>query len=608
MRSVLSRLKAYWRAKATRVASGRPETVRREAITMIARVVLVTSTISMPVALYSLVTQGMLLPFILVTMGMASGILGLTLCQRGQFERAVGVQVYATLASGLLLTVADPAVVDFGLATALLAPVHASLLARSPVKKRSWAIMVAVVALAMLSSLGVLGWPEPMRPDYVLAAAVSFAMTSALVAYSASRLSSVFEVYEKGQINAYRHLIEHVQDAVMRFSSAGAVLYTSRSAEKLFGCRRFELAGEGLVERIHVLDRPAYLTAFSAANVDGRAQRVEIRMRRDEPGLTMPSFVWVEASLSPVADPDLPGERNEVVVLFRDVTERRDHENQLNRARKIAEEASNAKSRFLATIGHELRTPLNAIVGFSDMMTSGIAGELAPQQKEYANLIHQSGSHLLEVVQMLLDMSRLEAGKFELVTDSFAPEGVVEPCLKMIDPLARLKHVRLMTDIPRPLPLLVADERACRQILINLLSNAVKFSHEHAVVTVGMRRQANHIAISVTDHGIGMGEDAVRRVGEPFFQAQDGLARRYEGTGLGLSIVKGLVELHEGSLNVASMPGEGTVVTVLLPINGPETKLEETAAVTPLRRETIPAPQPASQISSEWPDERKRAL
>jgi two-component system, cell cycle sensor histidine kinase DivJ len=205
-------------------------------------------------------------------------------------------------------------------------------------------------------------------------------------------------------------------------------------------------------------------------------------------------------------------------------------------------------------------------------------------------------------------MSRLEAGKFELVTDSFAPEGTVEPCLKMIDPLARLKHVRLMTDIPRPLPMLVADERACRQILINLLSNAVKFSHEHSVVTLGMRRQANHIAISVTDHGIGMGEDAVRRVGEPFFQAQDGLARRYEGTGLGLSIVKGLVELHDGSLNVASVPGEGTVVTVLLPINGPETKLGETAAVTPLRRDSIPAPQPASQNSSEWPDERKRAL
>lgn len=575
---------------------------------MIARVVLITTMISMPMALFGLATQAMLLPFVLVTIGMASGVLGLALCQRGQFEGAAAVQAYATGATGLVLAVADPVIADFGLAIAVLAPVQAALLARAPVTKGSWALVVVVVALAMLSNLGLLNWPEAMRPDFVMAAAVAFAMTAALVAYSASRLSSVFEVYEKGQINAYRHLIEHVQDAVMRFSSAGIVLFTSRSAEKLFGCRRFELTGEGLLERIHVLDRPNYLTAFSAANIDGRAQRVEIRMRRDAPGLTAPSFVWVEASLSPVVDADARDERNEVVVLFRDVTVRRDHENQLNRAKKHAEEASNAKSRFLATIGHELRTPLNAIVGFSELMSAGIAGELAPQQREYANLIHQSGSHLLEVVQMLLDMSRLEAGKFELATDAFAPEAVIEPCLKMIDPLARLKHVRLVADIPRPLPMLVADERACRQILINLLSNAVKFSHEHSVVTVGMRRQANHIAISVADHGIGMGEDAVRRVGEPFFQVQDGLARRYEGTGLGLSIVKGLVELHDGSINVASVPGEGTVVTVLLPINGPETKLGETAAVTPLRRDSLPAPQPASQHSSEWPDERKRAL
>lgn len=605
MRSLLSRLKAYWRARATRHAAGRPETVRRESISTTARVALACAILAMPFALYMLVTEAMLLPFVVVTMVMAAGVIAVTLCQRGQFERAAAAAVYAMLMVGAVLTIGDPAIADFGLALALLAPVHASLLARSPVKKRSWAIMVAVVSLAMLSNLGLLVWPEPMRVEYGIAGALVFGLAGLLVAYAATRLSSVFEVYEKGQLNAYRHLVEHVQDAVMRFSDAGVVLYTSRSSERLFGCRRFELAGSGLLDRIHVLDRPAYLTAFSAANVDGRAQRVEIRMRRDEPSAMAPKFVWVEASLSPVEDPDLPGSRNEVVVLFRDVTERRDHENQMKRARKEAEEASSAKSRFLATIGHELRTPLNAIVGFSDMMTSGIAGELAPQQKEYARLIHQSGSHLLEVVQMLLDMSRLEAGRFEIVTDTFAPEAVVEPCLKMVDAMAREKHVRLMTDIPRALPMLVADERACRQVLINLLSNAIKFSHEHSVVTVGVRRQGNSLAISVTDRGIGMAEDAVRRLGEPFFQAQDGLSRRYEGTGLGLSIVKGLVELHDGSMHVASMPGEGTVVTVLLPINGPETKTGETGEVTPLHRESVPDTQPAAK---EWPDERKRAL
>jgi cell cycle sensor histidine kinase DivJ len=159
-----------------------------------------------------------------------------------------------------------------------------------------------------------------------------------------------------------------------------------------------------------------------------------------------------------------------------------------------------------------------------------------------------------------------------------------------------------MTDLPLGLPQIVADERACRQILINLLSNAVKFSHERSVVRVTMKRQGRHLNISVEDKGIGMNEEAIARVGEPFFQANDGLNRRYEGTGLGLSIVKGLVDLHDGTLHAMSAPGQGTTMTVLLPINGPAIKLEENGSVTPLHRE------PAVQQMPEWRDERKRAL
>jgi cell cycle sensor histidine kinase DivJ len=173
----------------------------------------------------------------------------------------------------------------------------------------------------------------------------------------------------------------------------------------------------------------------------------------------------------------------------------------------------------------------------------------------------------------------------------------------MVDALARDRSIRLMTDIPRQLPVVTADERACRQILINLLSNAIKFSHDGGTVTLTMKRQASWLNITVVDHGIGMGEDAVRRIGEPFFQANDGLSRRYEGTGLGLSIVKGLVDLHKGSLSAVSSPGDGTAVTVLLPLNGPATKTDETTQdVTPL-----PRGQGVTQLS-EWQDERRRAL
>jgi cell cycle sensor histidine kinase DivJ len=237
------------------------------------------------------------------------------------------------------------------------------------------------------------------------------------------------------------------------------------------------------------------------------------------------------------------------------------------------------------------------------MMTSGVVGDLSPAHREYADIIHRSGHHLLDVVKMLLDMSRLEAGKFELMTESFEPAALIEPCFKMVDGMSRERKVKLVADLPRMLPSIVGDERACRQVLINLLSNAIKFSHENGVVTVSMKRQGSLLNISVTDHGIGMDSEAVSRIGEPFFQAQDGLSRRYEGTGLGLSIVKGLVDLHHGTLRALSSPGEGTTITVLLPLNGPATKTADTGEVTPLARE----PATVAQMP-EWHDEKRRAL
>jgi len=429
---------------------------------------------------------------------------------------------------------------------------------------------------------------------------MAFLTITGLIVYAAHRLNAVFALSEKASVEAYKHLIEHVHDAVMRFDAGGSPSFVSRSVEELFGCRRYELAGSGLTDRIHVMDKPTYLTALADARASGEPRQVEIRMRRDgDTAATTPYFIWVEVAMSPIADGDTA--RGEVMVMLRDVTPQRDHEIELQRARKAAEEESLAKSRLLATIGHELRTPLNAIVGFSEMMTSGLSGDLSPQHREYATLIRQSGQHLIEMAKMLLDMSRLEADKFELQIEPFLPDTLVESCFRMVDAMAGAKAIRLLSDIPRALPMLVADEGACRQILINLLSNAIKFSREGAVVTIAMRRQGRFLVMSVTDSGIGMGEEEVRRLGEPYFQA--GPARRNGGAGLGLSIVKGLVELHGGELHADSSPGEGTVMTVLLPINGPETKVGETASITPLYRE------PAQQQMPTWPaDERKRAL
>ncbi|MEP7240810.1 MAG: PAS domain-containing sensor histidine kinase [Devosia sp.] len=563
------------------------------------RAILIVSALALPPAVYWLF-DGALLPFVLTTIGLASGAMAVALCRHGQFERAAFTQVCATLLIGLVLTLADRQVVDFGVALALLGPVQAALLGRSPAKKRSWVLFLVVVAIGALGSLGLVGWPEPNRPEYDMIAVLAFAIAALMVALSASRMNRAYDVQERGALANYRHLLESVQDAVMRFGPEGQVLFASKSAEKLFGCRRYELSGSGLIERVHVLDRPGYMKAFSDARHEHVGRTVEIRMRRDDADARVPQFTWVEITLTPVELASGPAVR-EIVAVLRDVSERHARDVEMREARRRAEDSSSAKSRFLATIGHELRTPLNAIVGFSEMMTSGVVGELSPAHKEYADIIHRSGHHLLDVVRMLLDMSRLEAGKFEVQTDSFEPSNLIEPCLKIVDAMARERHISVSTEIAKTLPNLIADERACRQILINLLSNAIKFSHEGGKVILSMRRQGTMLNISVTDQGIGMDSDAVGRIGEPFFQVQDGLARRYEGTGLGLSIVKGLADLHEGALRATSTPGEGTTVTVLLPLNGPATKTEETGEVTQL------APTGSTAPEATWPDQRKRA-
>ncbi|HVW93799.1 MAG TPA: PAS domain-containing sensor histidine kinase [Devosia sp.] len=606
MRSLQSLRQAWVRAFASG-ATGQPprrsNELRRATLLANARILLLAALLLAPAAVFVALHAGPLAPAIAV-LAFGTGCASIAFARAGEELRAAELQVYALLVVGLLLTLADPAPADFGLAVALLAPIHAALIASRRTAMRAW-IDVAAIAIAGFADAQFL--PSAAAAMWLhLTGGLSFAVAGLVVAFTANRQNTAFEVYDRHQLNAFRHLIEHVQDAVMRFSAEGEPLFISRSAETLFGCRRYELTGGGLLEHVHVLDRPAFLTALADANRAGVARKLELRMRRDgSPGTVAPAFAWVEIAFSPVAENVTGDGRHEVVALFRDVTDRRDQENQMLAARRAAEEASEAKTRFLATMGHELRTPLNAIIGFSEMMLGNIGGELSPTHREYAELIRKSGSHLVGVLGMLLDMSRIEAGKFELNAESFAPGDLVEPCLKMVGPLAEEKKVRFDTHLARGLPPIMADERACRQIVINLLSNAIKFSHPGGVVSISLNRQGSWLKLSVSDTGIGMSTEAIARIGEPFFQANDGLSRRYEGAGLGLSIVKGLVDLHRGQLRIASEAGTGTTMTVLLPINGPETKLPETdpvtPLVTPLRRGE------AAHTVAPWPEQKRSA-
>lgn len=432
--------------------------------------------------------------------------------------------------------------------------------------KSTWRRWLALMLMAILATA-------------LTAMSAHLLMSGAAIALAVFDVAAVSFLYSNRQADAsadehaLAELLESISDGLIRLTCDGKLMHASPSTEKMFGCKPYSLTQMGLVERVHVLDRPAFLKTVSDTSHDGVARQVEVRMRRDPAAHENAEtrFIWSELALCRVSE-----DTGDAVVvgLIRDISGRKAQEQRLEEARLEAEQASSSKSLFLATMGHELRTPLNAIVGFAEMMTSGIGGTLDDTHAEYVSLIGQSGRHLLDVVNMLLDMSKINAGKFELHIEEFEPDSLVEPSLHIVSAMARTNRVHLKTDVAAALPIIKGDERACRQIIINLLSNAIKFSHVDGKVSLSIRRQGAKLSIAVSDQGIGMTREQVNRIGEPFFQAHAGLARQYEGTGLGLSIVKGLVELHDGVMRAKSSPDEGTTITVLLPLLGPESEHE----------------------------------
>ncbi len=248
------------------------------------------------------------------------------------------------------------------------------------------------------------------------------------------------------------------------------------------------------------------------------------------------------------------------------------------------EEASRMKSEFLANMSHELRTPLNAIIGFSEVLRDGLLGELAPQQKDYVNDIFTSGTHLLSLINDILDLSKVEAGKMSLELEPLNVAGLIQASMQVVREKAMAHHLHLTTRFAEDLVgteesdeggMIWLDERKVKQILYNLLSNAVKFTPEGGEVHVAARRVGptnvpngnfeQYLELAVTDSGIGISVEDQARLFRPFTQIDSKLARRYEGTGLGLSMVKRLAELHGGSVALHSIPDQGSTFTVWLP-------------------------------------------
>jgi len=533
------------------------------------------------------------------------------LSSSGRYEVA---HVLAALSLTVLVTIIavnTGGIASFAAIWLVVVPLEAALSA----SRRAVAVsaMLALGAIALLLFLGEAGaLPSSLiagRDQIVLTGLgiVSSALYATAIALRAGSLARTgARLLSMGDAR-YHLLARNMTDVITRHGRNGAVLFASPAAEPLFGAPSRELLGHGLFDRVHVGDRPAYLTALADAATRGEGRSVEFRVRRDPPAReprTASHFIWVEMRCRPLdqaAGEAKVEDGRDVVAVMREITERKAQEQAIDEARNEAERANDAKSRFLATVSHELRTPLNAIIGFSDMLMNEDPLKLdAARRHDYAQLINESGQHLLSVVNGILDMSKIETGNFEITPEPFAPGPVITTCTDILALKAREAGVELSARVADDLPELVADKRALKQILINLLSNAIKFTDRGGRVTVSARCEAASLALAVVDTGVGIDPTDMPRIGDPFFQARGSYARPFDGTGLGLSIVKGLVALHGGSLDIRSRVKEGTTVTVRLPLDCERARRRQVTA----KVQSLPEPQPIGVCESEV---RKRA-
>ena len=524
------------------------------------------------------------------------------LSRTGRYEGACFLSSLAFAGLIMALASATGGVGSFAAIWLVVVPLEAALSGSRRVV--AFASALALICVSLLIALGRLQvLPETdvgadMRAVLTAFGVASATLYAAGLAFGAELLARTSASLLYVEEERYRLLAHNMSDVISRHHRNGAVRFISPAAEALLGAPASRLIGYGLFDRVHVADRPAYLTALSDAARGGEAQSVEFRLKRDairgrEAGQSgQVNFIWVEMRCRPLEQLSQTSKTSEaeVVAVMRDVTDRKNQERALDLARSAAEQADASKTRFLATMSHELRTPLNAIIGFSEMIMQEDALMLdAARRKEYAQLINDSGQHLLSVVNGILDMSKMESGNFEIMPEPFAPRAALINCCNLLALKARENGIDLVTRVPDDLPVMIGDPRAFKQIVLNLVANAVKFTERGGAVTVSAAVDSARLVIRIADTGVGIAADDLKRIGDPFFQAGKTYQRRHEGTGLGLSIVKSLVALHGGDMTVQSQVDEGTTFAVTLPLTPQAAQLSSNiATLAPPARPATP--------------------
>jgi cell cycle sensor histidine kinase DivJ len=365
----------------------------------------------------------------------------------------------------------------------------------------------------------------------------------------------------------WRLLVEETPDLITRHAPDGRIRFANAAASGLLG--RNGLEGMTPRELVHPEDLAALQAVFRDASYFGRDGTAAVRFSHADG-----RWLWMELRCrrTPLH------EGGDIVAVTREISAFKAESAALAEARDAALAATKEKSRFLANMSHELRTPLNAILGFSEVMAREMFGTLGPRYQEYAKMIQDSGQHLLDLINGLLDMSKIEAGKFELYEELFPLDEVAESAARLVGAAAERAGVRLEVDMG--VRLAFADKRAVKQMLVNLLSNAVKFTPPGGHVRLTAQADGKAVILAVTDTGTGISAADLARLGRPFEQTQG--AHGKEGTGLGLALVKALAALHGGEAVIASVLGEGTVVTLRLPHAAVDIPMPQ-STVVPLR-------------------------
>ena len=417
------------------------------------------------------------------------------------------------------------------------------------------------VALLALAGGAVLALAAPHMPlgEALAVLAIMLALSAAI--YGLSRLAERSDERLLAGEVSYRAFFDHAIEGIFRTAPDGHYIDANPALARIYGYASPSALRAGLTniaDQLYV--DPARRTEFQAlmqANDQVSAFESEIR-RRDG------STIWISENARAVRD--WTGRIVCYEGTVEDVTARYAAQRAMQKALAEAEEASRAKSAFLAAMSHELKTPLNAVLGFSEIIKDEMLGPISPPKyRAYADDIHASGARLLGIISDVLDVARLSGGAITLQARPYAPSMLAEEALALAR-VATMDHRTVTLDMPADLPLIDVDPQRLRQSLTNLLSNALKFTPEGGAVGVrAWLDSAGAVSLAVKDTGIGMDRGKIAAALEPFRQLDGSLARRFEGAGLGLSIAKSLVELHGGTLTIESAVGAGPTVTLALP-------------------------------------------